>query len=427
MMEYVLSYIVILINIFTSIFLYKIITKGKITITKSNFGLFLLICLLLLFLRIFNRIDLNIITNVLFLVILLKMFYRDSIKKCIYYTIVISIISLFSDAIVSFFLSNSFISNYKNYQTNFYVRSLVTIPLSIIEVIVTFIPFLKVIINSFYDYFLERIHFNKINIAFFLSVLTLIFMFFCLNAYDSSTKIGHLLVLLSILSFTILFMITLRLMYKEYQINQVNKLIISENKYIKEIAKNEEIFKHNIINNLLGIKTVANKKTSELIDVLISDYQNEYKTITNINDLPDGIQSIIYRKAYQRSIDNLNLVVDNSITNDLYNILSAKKYNHFCTAIGILFDNALQAVADNDKKIITIEFVEDKEYVYFILKNSFDNVIDIENIGKKNYTSKKDGHGIGINYILKLKSLNLKNEIINDFYVSKLRIKKQKI
>ena len=114
------------------------------------------------------------------------------------------------------------------------------------------------------------------------------------------------------------------------------------------------------------------------------------------------------------------------IEKELCDILSAKKYNHLCTAIGILFDNALQAVKENKEKAIEISFIEDNENVYFILKNSFSNFIDLEELGKNNFTTKFNGHGIGVNYISKLKTLNIKNEIINNMYVSKLIIKKSK-
>lgn len=221
--------------------------------------------------------------------------------------------------------------------------------------------------------------------------------------------------------------LSLILLYKEYQTKVLNKNIVDENKYIKDIAKQDEEFKHNLINNLLSIKTVASKKVNQLIDGLISEYKTDYKNILNINDLPDGILSIIYRKAYEENIDNLNLAVDNKIKKDLIDMLSPKNYNKFCTSIGILFDNALDAVKSCKEKVIEISFLEDDECIYYIQKNSFTNVIDLEQTGTKEYTTKKSGHGIGLNYVKNLKDIETKNEVINNMFITKLKIKKIKM
>ena len=221
--------------------------------------------------------------------------------------------------------------------------------------------------------------------------------------------------------------ISLILLYKEYQTKVLNKNIVDENKYMKDIARQEKEFKHNLINNLLGIKTVASKKVNQLIDELISEYKTDYKNILNINDLPDGILSIIYRKAYEENIDNLNLAVDNKIKKDLIDMLSPKNYNKFCTSIGILFDNALDAVKSCKEKIIEINFLEDEEYIYYIQKNSFNNVIDLERTGTIEYTTKKSGHGIGLNYVKNLKTIETKNEVINNMFITKIKVKKIKM
>jgi two-component system sensor histidine kinase AgrC len=249
---------------------------------------------------------------------------------------------------------------------------------------------------------------------------------FCLNAYNRVDRFNHSITILGIFCFTLIFIFTLYLLYHEYQIEQCNKKIIEENNYIKSIAKKDEEFKHNLINNLLGIKTVSNSKTNKLIDELISDYQKDYKNITNINDLPNGVQSIIYRKAYEDVIEGLNLIVTNNIKNELYDLISPKKYNNLCTAIGILFDNALEAVKNTPEKIIEINFCEDVQKIYFVIKNTFSNVMDLEETGKKNFTTKKTGHGIGLNYLKNLKTLELENKIINDIFIIKLSIKKNK-
>ena len=247
---------------------------------------------------------------------------------------------------------------------------------------------------------------------------------FWLNAYKQIPRLHHIYIVIGIIIFVFSFVVALYLIYEEYQTRILNKNIVNENKYMKDIARQEKEFKHNLINNLLGIKTVASKKVNQLIDELISEYRTDYKNILNINDLPDGVLSIIYRKAYEENIDNLNLAVDNKIKKDLIDMLSPKNYNKFCTSIGILFDNALDAVKSCKEKIIEINFLEDEEYIYYIQKNSFNNIIDLERTGTKEYTTKKSGHGIGLNYVKNLKNIETKNIVINNMFITKVKVKK---
>lgn len=352
------------------------------------------------------------------------MAYKISIKKSIYYTIIILIISLICDAAMPTILNNTYLLNIDKFQNNYLFRALLIMPVSILFIFIVSMPHIKNIINVFYIKTLENNRISKLFIIFVLLIIIIFIILICLNGYNQVSKIGHLITYLVIIFFCILFVLLMYLFYKEYQVKVLNQNIIEENKYMKDIARQEKEFKHNLINNLLGIKTVASKKVNQLIDELILEYRTDYKNILNINDLPDGVLSIIYRKAYEENIDNLNLAVDNKIKKDLIDILSPKNYNKFCTSIGILFDNALDAVKSCKEKIIEINFLEDEEYVYYIQKNSFNNVIDLERTGTKEYTTKKSGHGIGLNYVKNLKNIETKNEVINNMFITKLKIKK---
>lgn len=426
MIEYIITYISLISNLVSSLISYKILTKDKININFKNSITMLFLTYVSLIIRYYNNGMLTLLSNSLFIYIILRLFYKISNSKAIYYDVFITIICLFSDVLISFIISTSYLLNVELLQSNYLLRAMLNIPLLFIIILISVLPFVKKSIGNLYEKYISKIKFNKLTFLFFSAIFSIIIIAFCLNYYNEVNKVGHAIVILGIISFTLLFFCILYSMYSEFQINQCNKQIIEENNYIKYIAKQDEEFKHNLVNNLLGIKTVSNKKTGNLIDELINEYQQEYKNITNINDLPNGIQSIIYRKAYEEELEDLNLLVNNEINEDLYYLLTPKKYNNLCTSIGILFDNALEAVKNSKEKVIEINFSQDKENIYLILKNSFSNFIDLEEIGKRNITTKIKGHGIGVNYVKKLKTLELKNEIINNMFISKIIIKKSK-
>ena len=426
-MEILLTYFFLLCNFITYLVSYKFLTKEKTKVNFLNIILLILLTFVALLIRYNSNILLILFSNIVIIFLLLKYFYKLSLAKSVYYSLMCVIISLFCDAFLSLILNSNYLKNYEMFQRNFYIRNLLNIPLCLLILLICSLSFVKNISSTFYSKYIDKIEANK-NVLNLISILIiLILISFYLNVYNGVGKIGHSIYIFSILSFTLIFIVVLYLLYKEYQTKILTKKIINENKYMKDIARQDKEFKHNLINNLLGIKTVASKKVNQLIDELISEYKTDYKNILNINDLPDGILSIIYRKAYEENIDNLNLAVDNKIKKDLIDMLSPKNYNKFCTSIGILFDNALDAVKSCKEKIIEINFLEDEEYIYYIQKNSFNNVIDLERTGTKEYTTKKSGHGIGLNYVKNLKNIETKNEVINNMFITKLKVKKIKM
>ena len=426
-MEVLLTYFFLLCNFITYLASYKFLTKDKIKVNFLNIVLLILLTFVALLIRYNSNILLILFSNIVIIFLLLKYFYKLPLVKSVYYSLICVIISLFCDAFLSLILNSNYLKNYEIFQRNFYIRNLLNIPLCLLILLICSLSYVQKISSTFYSKYIDKIETNKNALNLISILIILILISFYLNVYNGVGKIGHSIYIFSILSFTLIFIVVLYLLYKEYQTKILTKKIINENKYMKDIARQEKEFKHNLINNLLGIKTVATKKVNQLIDELISEYKTDYKNILNINDLPDGVLSIIYRKAYEENIDNLNLAVDNKIKKDLIDMLSPKNYNKFCTSIGILFDNALDAVKSCKEKIIEINFLEDEEYIYYIQKNSFNNIIDLERTGTKEYTTKKSGHGIGLNYVKNLKNIETKNEVINNMFITKLKVKKIKM
>lgn len=426
-MEYVITYFSLLSSLLISIIAYYMLTKEKVKINFFKVCCFLIFTGISLIMRISQNITLILLSNIFFNIITIKEFFDLRDIKAFYYSFVIIFISLLSDSLISMIISNNYLMNYNSFFNNYLFKILLNIPVSLLIIVICNIKKIRDLVNNFYLRYLEKI--RVINLSFsIITIFILIIVFlFWLNAYREIPRIHHAYIVIGIILFIFSFIVALYLIYKEYQTKILTKKIINENKYMKDIARQEKEFKHNLINNLLSIKTVASKKVNQLIDELISEYKTDYKNILNINDLPNGILSIIYRKAYEENIENLNLAVDNKIKKDLIDMLSPKNYNKFCTSIGILFDNALDAVKSCKEKIIEINFLEDEEYIYYIQKNSFNNVIDLERTGTKEYTTKKSGHGIGLNYVKNLKNIETKNEVINNMFITKLKVKKIKM
>ena len=304
MMETLSAFVTIFFSYFTYIIMYKILTNENIKLNLLNIGFIVIASFLSLEINYLNNVFLSLFYTLLIIFIELKICFENSIKKTIYYSLILIFITLISDAITSHLIDFKNIPNFQNFRKNIVLRTLVSLPVIFTSIIICMIPFIKKIINIFFEKYFNKLKLNKESLLWMTTLISTTLIIFAFNGYNRPNKISFIISSTYILIFIIMLILSLILLYKEYQTKVLNKNIVDENKYIKDIAKQDEEFKHNLINNLLSIKTVASKKVNQLIDGLISEYKTDYKNILNINDLPDGILSIIYRKAYEENIDN---------------------------------------------------------------------------------------------------------------------------
>lgn len=204
----------------------------------------------------------------------------------------------------------------------------------------------------------------------------------------------------------------------------INKNLLESNEAFMNIAEDYATLKHNMINQLLAIRSVANRKAQLLIDEKIEEYEQKYRTTKGVYKIPKGLQGIIYQKIYQITEKDLTVNVVNNLKKDPFQTMSPRKYNNLCECVGILLDNAIEATLEAENKMIHIEFEEDNRFIKISIVNTFHGILDIEAFGTRNYTSKKSGHGIGVNYILKSKLYRVNYQIINNLCYAELRIKK---
>jgi two-component system sensor histidine kinase AgrC len=214
-------------------------------------------------------------------------------------------------------------------------------------------------------------------------------------------------------------------------IQQQETLLSFMSKYEKMID-DERVNKHEMLNNLLILRSFKNKNSKEFtetLDDLIKANDNIKDSIKNIYSLPPGLKGILYYKVYDMKALNIEVTMNISKKiNSSFKSINSKEYNNLCKVITILLDNAKDAASTSKEKFVLIEFYIENDNLVFSIGNSYKDKVDINKLSTINYSTKGKGRGLGLfianNIINNTKNMKLEQKIINDnIFSSILKIK----
>ena len=262
---------------------------------------------------------------------------------------------------------------------------------------------------------------NYINILLMLFVILIFIIGFSILVSTKYLKLEILLIvvlILSLLSFVLIFSnILIR-----YESKLFLKNVKENNEFYIELNNRNRIFKHNIINKILAIKSIANSKSMLLIDDLINEISSDINKEVHFKPIPYGLIGIIYQKISDCKFE-IDLNVINNIEEDLFELLSPRKYNILIEKIGIILDNAIEACKLCDEKIINILVYQNENFVIVEVTNKFSANIDLDKLGNLNYSSKGKRRGLGLFSLFRVSGVDVKISIINNLFNVKLAIK----
>ena len=417
MTKYITAYFISLITILAFVLGYRQLSQEKLKISLK-FHLFLIIgtaiSIVLLYLN--NAIIKNIFT-IIFMTILFKILSNKKIYETFYYSVLIWIYGIIVDLINMLIATATGLIEMLDLLL---VQSILTIIIAVLVYTFCSLPpikkFSKKTINKLINlkpYFL--IDFAVILLLVYISML-------CFSNLGSISNISFY-IMIAIIIIIVLYNI-LDKYYNIKKLKAINSMLLKNNEFFVKLEEQNRIFKHNINNRLLGIKSVSPEKIKKLIEELISENNNNYIAPKEIKNIPEGLSGIIYEKFYVFNNSKINLAIDNNIKSQLIDNLKPKTFNELCEAVGVFIDNALEATSKSDEKVILINFNEDDNFYYININNTFKNILDIDEFGNKNYSTKKGIRGIGVFSILKRKEIKLKTKVINGCFMIDIKAKK---
>lgn len=397
------------------IYYYSKMSSNKTEINLKLISNIIIFSIILLINNLFSPVYLRIVISFLITILIDKILFNDNIKNILYYVTVYYILSLIIELFTSIILMKNF-GNITMLNNDMFFKLLYTIIDSIIIFLVVSRNITFRAVNKIKK--LINFYFFLIFIVIFIDIIGI------MRANDSQNQS---LIIISIMTLMFILISIKTIISDKFNIN----LLKIKNENLKESYKaySETIdqckeFKHNLNNDLFALKSSLPKKYQTNFDKILLKYSRKYEWINKIEEIPEGLQGIMYLKVKEAENKKVKIILNTKKTIDT----DPDDYLDLSEIIGILIDNAVDASQLAKSKYLTIDISKTKEITNIKIINKFKNSIDVNKIGNKNYSTKEYKSGIGLNYIKKMNNNKIKVtfNIINDIFITNINYKKEK-
>ena len=214
-----------------------------------------------------------------------------------------------------------------------------------------------------------------------------------------------------------------------------DSLIEFMNSYEEKIDE-LRIQSHDNKNQLLNIKSKIidkdkNKNIIEYIDSILNEkVQLDKGKYSKLKYLPsNGFKGMFYYKISKAEELGIKISINISagIKKSVLHNMNAEDYKQLCRIIGVYLDNAIEASAISNEKLLGIEIYLNNNDVEIIISNSYLGEVDIKNVNEKGYSTKGKSHGYGLSLVKNILEnsdiFSSETTTCNGIYTQKLNIK----
>lgn len=284
--------------------------------------------------------------------------------------------------------------------------------------------FIEIMVIGIIIFFYKRYNFRTVSEKYGSVTITYLFIYLLLaiqliayaahyyDAYDHFVIGIDIFLIIQTLFVIFLFTRAINRQKEMYETQIAKKELDNLKAYTKVLEENQQQgakFRHDYKNLLLSFKEVSstsqNAKLTEQIKTL-EDYSNQslpqdefdYKALYNIQN--SFIKSLLIAKLHrakelkiqchfecQKPIKSLPIPIFDSVR-----------------MLGILLDNALEAAAESQNKVIDIMIYQDDSQIEFLIKNTYqDASLALDQLQQKGYSTKAGHPGFGLNTVEEFK------------------------
>ena len=421
MISFLIDFSTAILTQVTAVFVFQKLSDKKLSFKSGYVFLFIIAGIIQISLNIYGFNTIGTLFTIIYFYFMFQKMFLCSKKESQNYSIIIWTISLLIDIFLMMLGTTLNLMYLYEIDAKLY-KSFASLIMSIILIIIVNTNFIVKQLRKIYQK-LCKLNITKNHI------LITIILFLFIGMMSSNNMNNQFLITLFFSIGIIILVIIIMFLSMNYEIITLkitNEILEKNNEANQKVIYQFRILKHNLESQLMGVKTVANKKAKELLDNLIKEYNESFYIKHDINSMPLGINGLIFEKLYKYNEDKIEISITNKIKSKILNAVGPRSYNLFCEALGVTLDNALESAKESKDKLVYIEFRENKDYVQMKIMNTFHGNIDLDKLGTVNYTSKSEGHGLGLYSLFGRKNLTITTSIKNNLFVNKIEVKKLK-
>ena len=397
--------------------IYIFLSVNTISINKKILSFVITVSLLGTYLYFSYLISTSFIRYALFLItgsIIIKIIYKKNIVDIICGLFFTWIIFLIAEIIVAIVLD----SVLKISIPTMFGNIIGNLTVSIVSLVIFYAFKIK---DMYLKFFFKIKSIKNNNYYILIIILAISFSIIIYNSYFQ--KEGIINLILSIIIIIVQLIVTI-MFFLEKNLSQNIKIkydmLLSNLEEYEKMLDYQRVANHENKNQLLVIKGMLKKnekETIEYIDTIIKEKREENEEFyTKTKRIPSGgLQGLIYYKLLlmkEKNI-NINLNIDTKVRK--FKMENQKINNDLCKSIGVIIDNAIQAVENLKEKNIEINMINE-ENLEIEITNNFSGSIDLGKIDEMHYTTKDSGHGYGLSL---LKHIILNNDKLENIkYIS---------
>lgn len=370
----------------------------------------------------------KIIISFISILFVLKNVFKEKFKIACLKSILIYLIGFSIETILGICMVYFQYNSLLQINDNVIFKVLFSILMMLILILLSKINVTKKICNKMYCLMCKMFNMSVlITISVFILVLLTYYLIIATDVYSILAIISLIIILFLLIFISIYQSIKIKVTIDKQEV------LLNFMREYEMIIDKERIDRHEMVNNLLVLKSIKNKNSKNydkiLNDILLT-YQSN-KTPKGLYELPSGLKGLFYYKIYDMRNNNIETFINisNKILKDLDN-LDSKTLTRVCKILGALLDNAKEAAKDSKEKLVVIDLYKEKGNIFIYIENSINsnNKIDLNNIKIKGFSTKGKNRGYGLYLVDKIldsgSNLELIQEIKDNKFISILTIKK---
>ncbi len=280
---------------------------------------------------------------------------------------------------------------------------------------------------------LDNVMMTKVLVASVIGIFLVFFILFC-----SYFRLSTIYLLVTDFLFLCCYIYIIYIYFKEINLNVVIKkeyddLLVNVNEY-ERIYNIQKMIAHEHKNQLLTIKSLVNKKDKKLMSyvdgIISSDLLDDNEWFNKLNFIPNGgIRGILYYKILEMKEKKINVdfIISKNINAKIMADISLNTNINLCKILGVILDNAIEALKNEKEKNISIEFYCNENKVVIAISNNYSGNVEFSKMGIKQFSTKGENHGYGLRLVKYLVNQddNLENqkEINGNIFTQLIKIR----